>query len=153
MTTDSRKPRTSHEARPSSYALRSPSGEHPNVLRRSGIVAADGTHTAPASEVPRRGVPSGPPPHAAPPRSSSTASAVPSRPSSSLRKFDARKVFQAARLCMVQGRTKDAMLLAGQLCELHPEQVQYHALHAWLRVVSGELRAGHTADSIIGTLN
>jgi Flp pilus assembly protein TadD len=54
---------------------------------------------------------------------------------------------------MVQGRTKDAMLLAGQLCELHPEQVQYHALHAWLRVLSGELRAGHTADSIITTLN
>ena len=153
MTTDSRKPRASNEARPSSYASRSPSGEHPSVLRRSGIVAADGTQTALASEVPRRVVPSGPPRQPAPPRSSRAPSLVPSRPSSSLRKFDAKRVFQAARLCMVQGRTADAMLLAGQLCELHPEQVQYLALHAWLRVIGGELRAGHTADSIMSTLN
>lgn len=75
------------------------------------------------------------------------------RPPSSLRQFDAKRVFQAARLCLMQGRTDDAMLLVKQLCELHPDQVQYLALHAWLRVVRGDLRAGHTADTILSTLN
>lgn len=45
------------------------------------------------------------------------------------------------------------MLLVGQLCALHPEQVQYLALHAWLRVIGGELRAGPTGDAILNTLN
>lgn len=153
MKTESRKSRIPHEARPSSYASRSPSGEHPTVVRRSGIVAADGAHTALDSEAPLDVALSAPPAAAIRRASSRVPSSAASRPPSSLRKFDAKRVFQAARLCMMQGRTEDALLLVGQLCELHPEQAQYLALHAWLRVVRGELRAGHTGDAILSTLS
>lgn len=153
MKTDSRKSRIPHEVRRSSYASRSPSGEHPTVVRRSGIVAADGARTALDSQAPLDVALSAPTPAATHRGSSRAPGSTSGRPPSSLRKFDAKRVFQAARLCMMQGRTADALLLVGQLCALHPEQAQYLALHAWLRVVSGELRAGHTADAILSTLN
>lgn len=68
--------------------------------------------------------------------------------------FDPERVFEAARICLEQGRLDDAMLLVRQLCDAAGNnEVKYLALHAWLQVLRGELRPGHTADRILRVLD
>jgi hypothetical protein len=52
----------------------------------------------------------------------------------------------------MQRRLADAMHLVRQLCDTHPEQVRYLALHAWLRVESGELHV-HSGATILDVLS
>lgn len=68
-------------------------------------------------------------------------------------RFKPDRLFQAARLCLKQNRLDDAVLLIRQACAAEPEQYQYLALHAWLRVLRGELKPGPTGESILDVLN
>lgn len=67
--------------------------------------------------------------------------------------FKPDRLFHAARVCLKQSRLDDALLLIRQARAAEPEQVQYLALHAWLRVQRGELKPGAAAESILDVLN
>lgn len=60
--------------------------------------------------------------------------------------------FEAARIQLRRGALEEAFELAERACVAEPEQPQYRALHAWLRVQRGELQPGPVADEILKTL-
>jgi tetratricopeptide (TPR) repeat protein len=64
----------------------------------------------------------------------------------------AEKAFEAARIQLRRGALEEAFTLAERACSAEPEQPQYRALHAWLRVQRGELQAGPVADEILTIL-
>lgn len=64
----------------------------------------------------------------------------------------ADKAFEAARIQLRRGAIAEAFVLAEHACSAEPEQPQYRALHAWLRVQQGELKPGPVADEILMTL-
>jgi curved DNA-binding protein CbpA len=62
------------------------------------------------------------------------------------------QAFAAACIQLKRGASQEAMVLAEQACAAEPENPQYRALHAWLRVERGELQPGPAADEILATL-
>lgn len=66
--------------------------------------------------------------------------------------FDPDRLFQAAVICLKRRRVDDAILLVRQACAAKPDDLQYLALHAWLRAERGELHSG-AAETILGILN
>ena len=62
------------------------------------------------------------------------------------------KAFEAARIQLKRGAIEEAFVLAEQACSAEPENPQYRALHAWLRVQRSVLQPGHAADEILTTL-
>jgi len=60
--------------------------------------------------------------------------------------------FEAARIQLRRGALDEAFVLAERACSAEPDQPQYRALHAWLRVQRGDLKPGPVADEILKTL-
>lgn len=64
----------------------------------------------------------------------------------------AATTFEAARIQLRRGAIEEAFVLAERACSAEPQQPQYRALHAWLRVQRGELQPGPVADELLKTL-
>jgi tetratricopeptide (TPR) repeat protein len=62
------------------------------------------------------------------------------------------KDFAAARIHLVRGAVDEAFTFIERACVAEPENAQYGALHAWVRVQRGELALGPVADEIVTTL-
>ena len=62
------------------------------------------------------------------------------------------KDFAAARIHLGRGAVDEAFTFIERACVAEPENAQYGALHAWLRVQRGELALGPVADEIVMTL-
>jgi len=125
-------PRVSHPSlRPSS--LPSPRSSRPE-LRTSSVPAAGAR---------------------APSLRTSTARS-PANPSSALLDMasapTAEKAFAAAASQLQRGALGEALAHIEQACIAEPEHAQYRALHAWLRVLRGELTDGPVAEEILTTL-
>ena len=66
--------------------------------------------------------------------------------------WTAEKAFAAARIHLRRGALEEALAHIEQACIAQPEQPQYRALHAWLRVERGELTDGPIAEELLTTL-
>ena len=64
----------------------------------------------------------------------------------------AEQAFECARIQLRRGAFEEAFALVERACSAEPEQPQYVALHAWLRVQRGELKPGPVAEEILATL-
>jgi len=62
------------------------------------------------------------------------------------------KAFAAAKIQLKRGAIEEALAFIERACIAEPEDAQYRALHAWLRVQRGELQPGPLADEILMTL-
>jgi len=63
-----------------------------------------------------------------------------------------QQAFEAARVELKRGATKEAMALVERAILAEPAHPQYRALHAWLRVERGELKPGPVGNEILATL-
>jgi len=66
--------------------------------------------------------------------------------------WTAAKAFAAAQLHLRRGALDEALAQIERACIAQPEQPEYRALHAWLRVERGELTDGPIAEEILMTL-